>query len=148
MVVVLKGSGTAFKGTARLTVKNKYGETHSTGNQNITLSANGTTFFGMPYLVKWGSTGTTLVNPNEQQQVRKQALRYTLAFQREGEATSSPQQEQTLNVECTLPSVSPVTPKGPTQYQTSGSSPSPKQVTPKPILAKPVLKKDLKLKAE
>ena len=100
IVVVLKGSGTAFEGTGRVTVKNKFGQSHSSGPQNVSLAANGTTFFGMPYQVKWGATGPSFGSSGGNAQVKEQTLRYTLALQREGEMTTSTPPEQNLKVQC------------------------------------------------
>ncbi len=130
IVVILKGSGTSFEGTGRVTVKNKFGETHSSGSHDVSLSANGTTFFGMPYQLKWGSTGATFVIPNSNADVKKQTLRYTLALQREGELNTSTPAEQSFDVQCDFLAIDQVTPTGPMTLGTQNSAQPSQQAAP------------------
>lgn len=122
IVVVLKGSGTAFEGTGRVTVKNKYGESHSSGSQNVLLSANGITFFGMPYNVKWGAVAPTFANSGNNVQAKEQTLRYTLALQREGEVNTSTPAEQNFDVKCDFLAIDQIRPSGPMTLGTQNSA--------------------------
>ncbi|WP_025897298.1 CARDB domain-containing protein [Sneathiella glossodoripedis] len=108
MVIILKGSGTPFEGIARLTVRNEAGELHSTGNHDVSLSASGTAFFGMPYNVTWGSAPTGFANQINQEEPREQKLNYTLALLREGETGAGVLTEKAIDLKCVIVQTAPV----------------------------------------
>ncbi|MBE7636424.1 hypothetical protein GUA87_06170 [Sneathiella sp. P13V-1] len=103
IVVILKSTGTPFEGTGRITVKDEKGQLFSSGPNDVSLTANTTRFFGMPFNPKWGNPGA-LVEAGSlgSSPQRKQTLKYALALAKTGQGTSASPPEKELEIECSM----------------------------------------------
>lgn len=142
IVVVLKGSGEGFEGEGRVTVRNKFGDTHSSGNHNVSLSPTGNAIFGMPYALKWGSNSPTFVNPNNGGDAKTQTLKYRVALQRDGETNTSTPVEKELKVECSMIAQNQAGPSSSTTFANQNAA-VPTTPTPKAAIAAVTLLPDL-----
>ncbi|GEM_PF-2888597 len=102
IVVGLKATGTPFEGTARLEVKNEDGEQFSSGNFDISLSANGASFFGMPFNPEWGQPLGLTTSASGFQQQMKQTLKYRVVLSKNGNSSGQLPAEKELHLMCSF----------------------------------------------
>ncbi len=123
IVATIKTTGTAFKGTAKLTVQNKFGQTQASPTRSINLDEQATTLFGFPYTIRWGGNATTLApNLSWPHPAMKQTLKWRLSLAKEGSNGPGAQAPQkNILVQCHYPGAPLVTQVTP--GLTSGGAP-------------------------
>ncbi len=111
IVAKLQATGTPFNGTGKLTVRNKFGETHASPTVDVNLTESAMMSLEIPYAIRWGGNGTTLMpNLSWPHPAMKQTLKWRLTLAKEGSnGPGTPAPLKNLVVYCKYPGAPLVT---------------------------------------